>query len=40
MEEFRDMISACTVNDWNKRLDQIDVVNNWINQHSMTVKKA
>ena len=40
MEEFRDMINACSVSDWNKRLEQIDVINNWVDKHSMTVKKA
>ena len=31
MEEFKTMISGYNVNDWNKRLQHIDVVTDWIN---------
>lgn len=38
MEDFKNMIAACSTNDWNKRLASIDTINNWITQHSISVK--
>lgn len=40
MEDFKNMINSCSTNDWNKRLESIDTLHNWIAQHSISVKQT